>query len=168
MLFGSITITLSLLGFLLWFFLMNEKFNPSSLFYPDDKVVIGRHVISIEVPPSGVGWGYYFHAWELNGDEKNISASITTDHIQDGNNRLVWFANYEDKYFIKIIKLCETHTEASSDYNKIKPTVDKLISSPGCLHAYTVRWIKSGEISTAGVWICDPAQKTLVYLYIAN
>ena len=162
------TIIVVMLLVVLYFYNQHGWPSPSALFFrttylPNgrSKVIIGEHFVNIDDPNAGpVGMDHHFHAWYLLAIEDAIRANVATNLVRD--NRF-WFLTHEDPQFAQVIALCEEFP----DYEKIRPTVNKLLSSKECLNSYDdldLCYNQRIEYIYACVWICDPSQKILIYL----
>jgi len=151
-----VAIVVAALAFLPW----SPRPDPTVLFLPRDKVKIGVQMVDVFDPqPAPVGWDCTFQAWNLLATEEGIKARVSKNWVMD--NRF-WLLTREDPQLAQIIALAETFPE----FEKIKPLLNKLLSSKDCLHSYEYLDVRSQELLCARLWICDPPQKILIYVHV--
>jgi len=135
---------------------------PNQVLNPDARLKLGKMVLSIGNDRNMMADGYTCQIWAIDSPTDKIIEASSTDVIW---NSVVWFAADEDKSrFRKVM----SHVEAKDDFAPAVATLDRVLADPGTHHCYQHYFMESALSKDAGIWLCSPANKLLVFIDFKN
>ncbi len=160
------------LGFLCWvhFIFTGNPYvrgNPNAVGLPP--VLVGKQILDNASPLSGLQpSGYTCQVWNLNGTEERIAEECAPAHVI--REKAIWFSREgaseeEQRRLTRIIHESQSKNTAPAQMELEKMLTDK--SMKYCYdNFYELPSAPSGGNFAAGIWLCSPKNKTLMFINI--